>query len=480
MLFNSLTFILFFLGVFSVYWILGKRKPQNVLLLIASYVFYGAWSWKFLILLMASTAVDFTCGILIENARTQRVKRAIMLTSVALSLGFLATFKYLGFFVEEGAALLAALGLQVSRPTLDIVLPIGISFYTFQTIGYVVDVYRRKVPASRNLLEYGLYVAFFPQLVAGPIERAVHLIPQFQRERVWDTRGFESGLQLMVWGLFKKIVIADNLGPYVQAVYAEPGAYSGPALATATVFFAFQIYCDFSGYSDMARGTARLLGFDLMKNFDYPYFSRSPVEFWRRWHISLSQWFQDYLYFPLAMHYVRKGGWASRYKPHIISMGLIGFWHGASWTFVVFGLYWGLVIAAYVYAIEHVRFGRVSNTATAALSVAAMFVVACVGWVFFRAESLTSALYILGHLFSWQGDPTVRHPEVLPAAVLWILVGGLWIGEWMYRHWTGLAEVLERGGLPSIAGRYALVAATLFSYLIAQEGRSHPFIYFQF
>src|SRR5262249_29387096 len=253
---------------------------------------------------------------------------------------------------QEAAALLQWLGFDAHVRILQIVLPVGISFYTFQSLSYVVDVYRRKLEPVRNLADYALYVAFFPQLVAGPIERATHMLPQYLRERVWNMAAFESGLQLLVWGLFKKVVVTDNLAPYVNAVYGQPEVFAGSALATATIFFAFQIYMDFSGYSDMARGIARTLGFDLAINFNFPYFSRNPVEFWRRWHISLSQWFQGYLYFPLAMHFMRKGGWASKYRAHIISMGLIGLWHGANWTFIAFGLYWGFLIAGYLYISE--------------------------------------------------------------------------------------------------------------------------------
>ena len=238
MLFNSLTFVVFYVVVFALYWLIRKRTPQNVLLLVASWIFYGAWSWKFLLLLIASTVLDYACGLLIEQAPNARRKRAWLILSVAGNLTFLATFKYLGFFVTEFAGLLERLGFNANVPVLEIVLPVGISFYTFQTIGYVVDVYRGKLPAARSILDYALYVAFFPQLVAGPIERAGHMLPQFRRPRVWSTPAFESGLQLAAWGLFKKIVIADNLAPYVDVVYENPSAYAGTALATATVFFA--------------------------------------------------------------------------------------------------------------------------------------------------------------------------------------------------------------------------------------------------
>jgi alginate O-acetyltransferase complex protein AlgI len=490
MLFNSLTFVVFYVIVFAAYWLLRARRPQNILLLGASWVFYGAWSWKFLLLLLASSVLDYACGLLIQGAPSQRRKRLLLILSVGGNLLFLATFKYLGFFVTEFAALLEQLGFAASVPVLNIVLPVGISFYTFQTIGYIVDVYRGKVPAARSFIDYALYVAFFPQLVAGPIERAGHLIPQFQKPRVWKTAAFESGLQLAFWGLFKKIVIADNLAPYVDVVYADPSQFSGVALTTATVFFAFQIYCDFSGYTDTARGVARMLGFELMRNFDFPYISKTPVEFWQRWHISLSKWFQDYLYFPLAIRYMRQGGWASKYKAHIVAMALIGLWHGANWTFLVFGLYWGVVIAAYIAIQERLSnaqpgsfVDRLAESASPVRdygAIAVMFVVVCVGWVYFRAESLGDAWYVLTHALSPSGASDVVLPEVVATSTLWLLIGSLCAAEWVYRHWHGVRQRLEGRQAPAIAGRYALLAAIIVSSGASQLDGARPFIYFQF
>jgi D-alanyl-lipoteichoic acid acyltransferase DltB (MBOAT superfamily) len=356
-------------------------------------------------------------------------------------------------------------------------------------MAYIIDVYRRKVPAERSLLNYSLYVAFFPQLVAGPIERAGHMLPQFHHERRWNSAAFESGLALAFWGLFKKVVIADNLAPYVDAVYTHPSNFSGSVILTATIFFAFQIYCDFSGYTDTARGVARMLGFELVKNFDRPYTSRSPVEFWRRWHMSLSQWFQDYLYFPLAMRSMRKGGWASRYKPHLISMGLIGFWHGASWTFITFGLYWGFAIALYLFVVE--RMGNLSPDSRFSqlyegnarlldsLALGVMFIIVCIGWVFFRAESMGDAWYVLTHLFSSAGQATLLRAEILHPALLWLMIGGLLFAEWFQRNRPDAAAQLSGARLPSIVFRYALIVAILSSYALTREG-AQPFIYFQF
>ena len=492
MLFNSPVFIVFFAVVFCLYWLLRKRRPQNVLLLIASYVFYGAWSWKFLLLLMISTAVDFACGLLIERASDKQRKKTFVVVSVAVNLLLLGTFKYAGFFVHEAAEVIRWLGFEPHLTTLQIVLPVGISFYTFQSISYVVDVYRGKLRATTSLMDYALYVAFFPQLVAGPIERATHLMPQFLKDRVWSGAAFQSGLQLIVWGLFKKVAIADNLAPYVNTVFADPTGYSGGALLTAIVFFAFQIYCDFSGYSDTARGVARTMGFTLISNFEQPYFSKSPVEFWRRWHISLSQWFQDYLYFPLAMRYMRKGGWASKYKAHIISMGLIGFWHGANWTFVVFGLYWGFVIAGYLYASERIAeappdsaLARLAgpsrpNALRGACAVVVMFAIVCVGWVFFRGQSLTECWHILTHLFSSVGQTGVLRPDITPASILWTLCVGLYVAEFMYLYRPAIANAVLGGDWRQALWRHALLAGIVFSYVVAQDAKVQPFIYFQF
>jgi D-alanyl-lipoteichoic acid acyltransferase DltB (MBOAT superfamily) len=492
MLFNSPSYIFYFLTVFCLYWAVRRRTPQNVLLLIAGYVFYGMWSWKFLLLLCFSTLLDYSLGLLVDSAQSQRRRRLYVVASASANLGLLGFFKYYGFFVTQAAELLQSFGFDPHIHVLRVVLPIGISFYTFQSLGYVVDVYRRKLPAERNLLNYAVFVAFFPQLVAGPIERATNLLAQVKRERVWSTAGLESGLMLMAWGLFKKIVIADNLAPYVDAVYTNPAHYSAGPLLTATVFFALQIYCDFSGYSDTARGTARALGFDVMKNFDLPYFSRTPVEFWRRWHISLSQWFQDYLYFPLAMHYMRKGGWASKYKAHLISMALIGLWHGANWTFLVFGLYWGVMIAGYLYlserfteAEEQTLWARLAGNRTlrrltGAASVCAMFVIVCVGWILFRAKSLGDFWTVLTGFFSRAGESAVVRIEVLDVHLLWAMVLGLWALEYLYRNGPKLTELALGGPWRKLAWRYALVCVIVLSYTVAQHGRAQPFIYFQF
>jgi alginate O-acetyltransferase complex protein AlgI len=488
MLFNSPIFLVFFIVVFAIYWALRSRQWQNTFLIAASYVFYGTWSWKFLLLLMFSTLFDYGCGRALGSTSDPRRRKLYVAASVAVNLTLLGTFKYLGFFSREAATFLAHLGFTVHPWTLAIVLPVGLSFYTFQSLGYVIDVYRGKVPAVRSLPEFALYVAFFPQLVAGPIERAGHMLPQYRATRIFSGATLESGLLLMAWGLFKKMVIADNLAPYVNTVFQHPASYSGSGLITAIVFFAFQIYCDFSGYSDCARGVARTLGFDVMVNFNLPYFSKNPVEFWRRWHISLSQWFQDYLYFPLAMRYMRRGGFASKYKAHIISFALIGLWHGANWTFITFGLYWGLMTAFYLYIQERLSDlpeGSLLKPAggaglRGALSILVTFVIVCIGWVLFRADSIAAAMHIFAHIFSSQGISEVVRADVMRAYWLWSMIAALWLAEWSCWRYPAILEQLTVSPAGRLAVRYGLAIAIVCSYLANQQAKVLPFIYFQF
>lgn len=382
MLFNSWVFVLFFILVYLLYLRLGDRG-QNWVLLIASYIFYGAWDWRFLGLLALSTVVDYCCGLWIAGARSAAVRRGILIVSMSVSLGILGFFKYCDFFIENFAALLHMLGLATSLHTLNIILPVGISFYTFQTMSYTIDVYRGQMPPCRRLSDFALFVSFFPQLVAGPIERATNLVRQVEHERVLNWPQVRSGLWLLVQGYFLKVVVADNAAPIADAAFNAPAATGGTALL-GIYAFAMQIYGDFAGYSSIARGLAKLMGFELMVNFRQPYLAVSPSDFWQRWHISLSTWLRDYLYIPLGGN---RSGPAQTYRNLMLTMLLGGLWHGAHWRFVIWGFYHGLLL---------VLFRRLSYRRPAGahvdwlrpLRVIAFFQLTCVGWLIFRCNSI--------------------------------------------------------------------------------------------
>ena len=336
MLFNTFDFAIFLPIVFSIYWIVRKNLTlQNLFIVLASYVFYAWWDWRFLILIIFSSIVDFFIAKNIQNTNTVSKRKYLLLVSVIVNLGFLSYFKYFNFFLDNFVDVFTFFGARISKSSLNIVLPVGISFYTFQTLSYTIDVYRRQLKATNQLIPFLAYVSFFPQLVAGPIERATNLLPQFLNSRNFDREKAIQGLNLMVWGFFKKMVIADNCANYANQIFEKYDQMDSLSLLLGGVYFSFQIYCDFSGYSDIAIGLGRLFGFDLMKNFNYPYFSRNVAEFWRRWHISLSTWFRDYLYIPLGGNRVSK---AISLRNIFIIFSVSGFWHGANWTFIVWGL----------------------------------------------------------------------------------------------------------------------------------------------
>ncbi|MCW9037116.1 MBOAT family O-acyltransferase, partial [Altibacter sp.] len=342
MLFNSLDFALFFPVVFLLYWAFAKHLTvRNAFLLAASYFFYGWWDWRFLFLIAFSSLVDFFVGKYLYKATGNTRRKVLLWTSISVNIGLLAYFKYANFFIESFVDSFRLFGQDLEVAPLQIILPVGISFYTFQTLSYTIDIYKRKLEPTNNALAFFTFVAFFPQLVAGPIERASHLLPQFFKTYKFDYQQVKSGLLLMAFGLFKKMVIADRAAILVNQVYGDPGSYDGYQLVVATFFFAVQIYCDFSGYSDIAIGIARTMGFDLMKNFDSPYFSKSITEFWRRWHISLSTWFRDYVYIPLGGS---RGGTYKTYANLFIVFLVSGLWHGAAFTFVIWGAIHGVII----------------------------------------------------------------------------------------------------------------------------------------
>ena len=342
MLFNTLSFAIFLPIVFLLYWFAtkGNLKFQNILLLAASYFFYACWDYRFLSLLIFSTLLDYTTGIKMYNSKNKNMKIIWFWLSIIVNLGFLGVFKYYNFFAGSFARGLSVLGINANFVTLTVILPVGISFYTFHGLSYVIDIYKDKIKPEKNFIDYSVFVSFFPLLVAGPIERATHLLPQVKSKRVFNYTYAVDGLRQILWGLFKKIVIADTCAEYANIIFNDSSVYSGLILVIGALLFAFQIYGDFSGYSDIAIGTARLFGIDLLRNFAFPYFSRDIAEFWRRWHISLSSWFRDYLYFPLGGS---KGGRWMRVRNTFIIFIVSGFWHGANWTFIA----WGFLNALY-------------------------------------------------------------------------------------------------------------------------------------
>ncbi|MCB9703662.1 MAG: MBOAT family protein [Myxococcales bacterium] len=479
MLFNSIAFFVFFALVLALYWA-APRRLQNPILLIASYVFYGFWDWRFLGLIALSTLIDFSCARAIEDGPAA-ARRRWLLVSVGTNLGLLAFFKYFNFFVDSFAELCAALGWSVSTTTLDIVLPVGISFYTFQTMSYTIDVYRGELAATRSLPSFALYVAYFPQLVAGPIERATRLLPQIEKARTIGADDLREGAWLVLLGLFKKVVIADNMARIVEPVFAGEGASAGVTTLLAVYAFALQIYADFSGYTDIARGVSRCLGIDLMVNFRRPYFAADPQEFWRRWHISLSQWLRDYLYIPLGGN---RGGALRSYRNLILTMLLGGLWHGASWMFVIWGAIHGALLVVHRLwrrLLGGLRGAWALDRLAAPVLGLAFFHAVCFAWIFFRARSMASVGEVLGGLAStWTvADADVATLRYMAICALPLVILDLW-EEW-YERRHGLRPRGPAYVFAAPAPLRGLVFAVLILYIaIAGAPAGAEFIYFQF
>ena len=470
MLFNSETFWIFFLVVLGLYQLLGHRA-QNLLLLLASYVFYGCWSVRFLALIAASTIIDYIVARSIEKCSSERSKRVLLGISIAANLGILGVFKYYGFFAGELAQLLDSVGLPAMVPTFHVVLPVGISFYTFQTMSYTIDVARGRCPATHNFWDFALYVAFFPQLVAGPIERATRFLPQITNRRRVTAEQVRDGVFLILNGLIRKIVIADNMAVLANSIFARPAhELTGWEVLLGTYAFAFQIYGDFSGYSSIARGVAKLLGFDLMTNFRMPYFAVSPSDFWRRWHISLSQWLRDYLYISLGGN--RHGRWRT-YRNLMLTMLLGGLWHGANWTFLIWGALHGLYLClARILSLED-KDPQPIPLWRRILQMCVMFHLVCLGWLFFRADSLPHAFALLHQLLL----PTPLTPTALTIlGLLIVFCTPLLMFEcWLESHRDPLAATQIHWTWRACGYACALMVLIHFPAPTSTE-----FIYFQF
>lgn len=476
MLFNTLQFAVFFGVVFVLYWfvVCKSLKWQNMLLLVASYFFYACWDVRFLFLLLFSTLLDFYTGIKMAEAGSLKGKKIWFWLSVLINLGFLGVFKYYNFFAESFAALLDNIGIQSHLPVLKVILPVGISFYTFHGLSYVIDIYKDRIRPVRNFVEYAVFVSFFPLLVAGPIERATHLLPQIQRKRSFDYGRAVDGMRQILWGLFKKIVIADNCAEYANMIFGHYGSYSGSTLLLGALFFTIQIYCDFSGYSDIALGTARLLGIDLLRNFAFPYFSRDIAEFWRRWHISLTTWFRDYVYIPLGGS--RGGRWMQIRNTFIIFL-ISGFWHGANWTFIA----WGALNALYFLPLllsgnnrnnlGIVAKGRLFPSLKELTGIIVTFTLTVLAWIFFRATSVTEALAYLKGIFS---KSLLSMPQVLPVS-LFVFIVLFFVVEWLGRSGQYAIEKIPVPRLVRWSFYYVLILVIYYF-----SGKDQQFIYFQF
>jgi alginate O-acetyltransferase complex protein AlgI len=451
-------------------------KLQNILLLAASYFFYACWDWRFLFLLAFSTLLDYYTGLKMSDSQNKTEKKFWFILSVSINLGFLGIFKYYNFFIDSFAGLISNFGFQINPYTINVILPVGISFYTFHGLSYVIDIYKERIKAEKNFIDYSVFVSFFPLLVAGPIERATHLLPQIQKKRTFDYAAAIDGLRQILWGLFKKVVIADQCATYANQIFNNSADQSGSNLVLGALFFTFQIYGDFSGYSDIAIGTARLFGIDLLRNFAFPYFSRDIAEFWRRWHISLSTWFRDYLYIPLGGS---KGGMWMKIRNTFIIFLVSGFWHGANWTFII----WGLLHALYIMPsiifntnrnhLDIVAKGKLLPSFKELFSMIFTFSLTVFAWIFFRAQNVQHAFSFIYGIFT---KSFFTIPTVTPL-VLFALIGLFIIIEWIGRQNQYAIAHLD-SSWPKIVrwSFYYLIITSIFYF----NGAEQQFIYFQF
>ena len=482
MLFNSIDFAVFLPIVFLLYWLLANKslKLQNALIVLASYLFYGWWDWRFLSLILFSTLVDYTIGRKLKSEKNQTKRKILLWTSIFVNLGFLGFFKYANFFLVNFTAAFSFFGSEIATHSLDIILPVGISFYTFQTLSYTIDVYKQKLEPTNDFIVFSAFVSFFPQLVAGPIERATNLLPQFYKKRTFELSKAVDGMRQILWGLFKKIVIADSCAELANQIFNNSAEMNGSTLVLGALFFTFQIYGDFSGYSDIAIGTSRLFGFNLMQNFKFPYFSRDIAEFWRRWHMSLSTWFRDYLYIPLGGS--RGGTWMKVRNTFLIFI-VSGFWHGANWTFIA----WGTLHAIYFLPLlltnknrnnlEIVAQGNYLPTARELLQMLSTFTLTVFAWIIFRTNDITHAFHYISEIFSASILETPKLSDSKDAIITMLLVFIFIFIEWLGRE---SQFALEHLGLKWKRPLRHALYYTIIIALFWCNGKEQQFIYFQF
>ena len=481
MLFNSIEFAIFLPIVFFIYWFFVSKnlKSQNLFIILASYVFYGWWDWRFLSLIFISTVQDYYCAQRIHSHTDQSKRRLWLSISIFINIGILGFFKYYNFFAENFVTAFKFFGYQPSMASLNIILPVGISFYTFQTMSYTIDVYKKKIDPTNDFIAFAGFVSFFPLLVAGPIERATNLLPQFFKNRTFKYSEAVDGMRQILWGLFKKIVIADNCAEYVNNVFNAPGDYTGISMLLGAIFFSFQIYCDFSGYSDIAIGTARLFGFKAMRNFNFPYFSRDIAEFWRRWHISLTTWFRDYVYIPLGGS---RGSTTKIFRNTIIIFLVSGFWHGANWTFIVWGGIHAAFFLPYIMLhknrsyIDTVAKGKFLPSIKEIFQMFTTFLIVMISWIFFRAEDLTQAVDFIRKMLYLHGYSYIFNHRQLAIINLCLIIILLFI-EWISREEQyGLEKQWQLLKRPYRWAIYFII----FMVILTFSGQQETFIYFQF
>lgn len=484
MLFNSIEFLIFMPITFFLYWFVTRSnlRLQNLLVLAASYVFYGYWDWRFLSLIIFSTIVDFFIGRQLAKTDVRVRRKALLWVSLLVNIGFLGIFKYYNFFIDNFITAFSFLGANLEARTLNIVLPVGISFYTFQTLSYTIDVYKRNIKPERDFISFAAFVSFFPQLVAGPIERASNLLPQFNKQRKFDLSDATDGMRQILWGFIKKVVIADNCAIFANEAFNQSGDMNGSSLALGVFFFTFQIYGDFSGYSDIAIGTARLFGFKLMRNFAFPYFSRDIAEFWRRWHISLSSWFRDYLYIPLGGSRVKL---SKRIRNTFIIFIVSGFWHGANWTFI----FWGALNALFFLPLllsktNRVNIGTVAQdrmlpTLNELRMMLSTFVLTMIAWVFFRADNVKHAIGVLREIMSSTLFDYPLFSDPYAAFITLLLIASFILIEWLGRSNEYAIEKIHHN-IPNRAARWGTYMILGLVIIAFGNFNKTEFIYFAF